>query len=176
MPKQREEHAHGGNQHRGDDGLQLHLKSCHTKGSGTKGSGRQHRTAIALVEVGTHTGHVAHVVAHVVGNGSGVARVVLGDVGLHLTHDVGTHVGSLRVDTAADTGKQRLCRGTHTEGQHGGGDGDESVGIEAVQHDKPDGDVEQSETYHRETHHGTRAEGNLQTGIQTLTGSVGCTC
>ena len=176
MPKQREEHTHGSNQHRRDDSLELNLETCHSKGGSTEGCRRQHGAAIALVEVGTHTGHVAHVVAHVVGNGCGVARVVLGDVGLHLTHDVGTHVGSLRVDTATHTGKQGLRRSTHTEGQHRGGDGDEAVAlVEIVQYNKPDGDVEQTETHHRETHHGTRTEGNLQTCIQTLTGSVGRT-
>ena len=106
--QQRQEHAHGGNQHWGDDGLQLNVDARHGKGSCSKGGRRKNRTTITLVEVGTHTGHVAHVVAHVVGDGCGIARVVLGDVSLHLTYDIGTHVGSFRVNTATHTGKQSL--------------------------------------------------------------------
>ena len=44
--------------------------------------------------------------------------------------------------------------------------------LEVVQHDEPDGDVEQTETNYRQTHHGTRTEGNLQTCIEALTSSI----
>ena len=114
--EERQEYTHSGNQHGGDDGLQLDLQTGYAKGGSTQGSGTEYRTAIALVQIGTHTGHVAYIIAYIVGNGSGIARIVLGNVGLDLTHDVGTHVGSLGVDTATHTGKQRLRRSTHTEG------------------------------------------------------------
>ena len=44
-----------------------------------------------------------------------------------------------------------------------------------IEHEEPDGDIEQAETYHRKTHHGAATEGNLQTGIHALAGSIGCT-
>ena len=44
--------------------------------------------------------------------------------------------------------------------------------LEVVQHDKPNGDIEQAKSYHGETHHGTRAEGNLKTCVEALAGCV----
>ena len=121
------------------------------------------------------TSHVAYVITYIIGNSSGVTGIILRNVGLNFSHDIGTYVGSLRVDTTTHTGEECLCRSTHTEGQHGGGDRDETILIEVVEHDKPDGDVEQSKTYHSESHDGTRAEGNLQTSVQALTRSIGRT-
>ena len=46
--------------------------------------------------------------------------------------------------------------------------------IEMVEHQEPDGDVEQSETHNGETHHGTATEGYLQSSIHTLAGGIGC--
>ena len=46
--------------------------------------------------------HVTDVVAHVVGDHGRVARVVLGNAGFHLAHQVGPDVGGLGVDPATD--------------------------------------------------------------------------
>ena len=54
-----------------------------------------------LEEVGAHAGDVADVVAHVVGDGRRVARVVLGDARLHLAGEVRADVRGLGVDAAA---------------------------------------------------------------------------
>ena len=144
--KQREEHAYGCDEHRGNNGLQLHVGS-HGKGGGSKGSCGEDGSAIALIEVGTHTRYVAYVVAYVVGNGGGIARVVFRNVGFHLTHDVGTYVSSFCIDSATYTGKECLSGCTHTEGQHGRGNGDEChlcALIEGIEDDEPDGNVEQA--------------------------------
>ena len=61
------------------------------------------RDGVGLEEVGRHAGAVADVVAHVVGDGRGVARVVLGDARLDLADEVGADVGGLGEDAAADT-------------------------------------------------------------------------
>ena len=53
-------------------------------------------------EVGAHACEVAHVVAHVVRDGGGVAWVVLRDAVHHLSDKVGADVGGLGVDAAAD--------------------------------------------------------------------------
>ena len=99
--------------------------------------------------------------------------VVLGNVGFHLTHNVGTHVGGLRVDATAHTGKEGLRGGSHAEGEHGGGDGDEAAGVEAVQYEEPQGDVQQAESDHGQPHDSTGAEGDAQSAVQTLAGGVG---
>ena len=44
--------------------------------------------------------------------------------------------------------------------------------VELVEHNKPNGNVEQTKTYHRQTHDSTGTEGNLQSCIQTLTGCI----
>ena len=74
-------------------------------------------------EVGRHAGDVAHVVAHVVGDGGGVARVVLGDVELSLAHQIGADVGGLGVDAAAHAA------------EHGDGGAAKAVARDAVHHD-----------------------------------------
>mmetsp|Transcript_40308 Transcript_40308/g.106218 ORF Transcript_40308/g.106218 Transcript_40308/m.106218 type:complete len:272 (-) Transcript_40308:624-1439(-) len=56
-------------------------------------------------EVGAHAGHVADVVAHVVRDRARVVRVVLRQVLHHLARQVGTHVGGLGIDAAADAPK-----------------------------------------------------------------------
>ena len=170
--QQREENTNGSYQHRSNDSLQLDFNTGNGKSGCTKGGSRKHRTAITLVEVGTHTGYITYIVAYIIGNSGRIARVVLGDICLHLAYDVSAYIGSFGVDTATHTGKERLRRSTHTEGQHRGGDGNESVGVELVEHNKPNGNVEQAKTYHRQTHDSTGTEGNLQTGIQTLTGCI----
>ena len=120
-------------------------------GHSAQGNGRDDRANIGLEEVGAHAGHVAHVIAHVVGDGSGVTGVILGDTGFHLTHQVSAHVGSLGVDTAAHTGKQSDGRSTQREaGQHTGILGDEIDNAAA----------QQTQTDHAHTHDGTAGEGD----------------
>ena len=70
---------------------------------------------VGLEEVGGHAGAVADVVAHVVGDGGGVARVVLGDAGLDLADQVGADVGGLGEDAAADTHEHREQGATEAE-------------------------------------------------------------
>ena len=64
---------------------------------------RDGRDRVRLEEVGRHAGAVADVVADVVRDDRGVARVVLGDARLDLPDEVGADVGGLRVDAAAES-------------------------------------------------------------------------
>ena len=75
---------------------------------------------VALEEVGSHTRTVAHVVAHVVGDGGRVAGVVLGDTRFHLAHEVCTDVSSLGEDAATDAQEQRKQRTTEAEAHEDG--------------------------------------------------------
>lgn len=140
---------------------------------------RQDGTAIALIEVGAHSSNVTDVVAHVVGNGGGIARVVFRNVCLHFSHEVGPHIGGLGVDAATNTGEERLRGCAHTEGEHGGGNGNEGCSlscIHGVKNNKPYSDVEQSEANDNKAHHRTAAEGNLQAFIEAGTRTVGSAC
>ena len=177
----REHDPHGRDQHRRQHGLELHR---HAVGRGERRRAQrrrgEHRTAIALIEVGAHAGHVAHVVAHVVGDGRGVARVVLRNPRLDLTHQVGTHVGRLGIDTAADACEERLRRGAHAEGQHRRGDDHEFLRPrhlhEAFEDNIPERDVQQPEPHDHEPHHGAAAEGDLQAAVERLACGVGRAC
>ena len=100
-------------------------------------------------------------------------RTVFGDISLDLSHDISTHIGRLGIDTASHTGKKGLCGGTHTKGKHRCCDRNKSVGIKLIEHNKPDGNIEQSQANNSQSHHSTRAEGNLQTGIQALASRIG---
>ena len=167
-----------------DDGADdTHSRHNHGDGHGLEGlagegghaqrGGGDDGAHIALVQVSAHTGHVAHVVAHVVGDNGGVAGIVLGDTGFHLTHKVGAHVGSFGEDAAAHTGEQRHGAGAHTEGQHGAGDiGGLQLEHEAQQHE-PHADVQQAQTHHGEAHDGAGGERHAQALIQTVAAGVG---
>ena len=76
---------------------------------------RDERHLVRLEQVGGHAGAVADVVAHVVGDGGRVARVVLGDAGFDLADEVGADVGGLGEDAAADTEEQREQRAAEPE-------------------------------------------------------------
>ena len=59
-----------------------------------------------LEDVGATTGAVADVVAYQVGDDGGIARIILGNAGLDLAHQVGADIGGLGIDAAAKLGKE----------------------------------------------------------------------
>ena len=119
-------------------------------------------------------GHVAHVVAHVVGDGGGVAGVVLGDAGLHLAHQVSAHVGGLGVDAAAHTGEQGHKAGAHAVHNHDVAQGGGILNAEAeVEDDEPKRDVQHAQANHSEAHDGAGGESHPQAAVQALRGGLG---
>jgi hypothetical protein len=116
------------------------------------------RSGVGLEEVGSHAGHVAHVVAHVVGDGGRVARVVLGDPGFDLADEVGSDVGGLGVDATTDAGEERNRRCAETEGRD---DFEGIVDFEPCdEHQVRRGEAEQCKPGHGEAHDGATAEGD----------------
>ena len=178
-----EQDAYGGDEHRRDDGLVLHHRVTRVyKGCRAQGGCSEDGTAVAFVQVGTHSGHVAHVVAHIVGDGGWVTRVVFGDARLDFAHKVGAHVGRLRIDTATHTGEKRLCTGTHAERKHGGCDDAEPVsgcqsigGYDRIQQQIPERDVEQAQPHDDQSHHRPAAEGDAQASVERLPCGIGRT-
>lgn len=117
---------------------------------------------VGLEEVGCHSRAVADVVAHVVGDGRGIARVVLRNALLDLADQVGADVGGLGEDAASDTHEHRDQRGPEAEAlQDLGGVG----GVD--QHDA--GGAEEAEADGEHADDATRAEGDLH----RLVGDVG---
>ena len=78
--------------------------------------GGDHGHRVGLEQVGRHAGAVADIVAHVVGDGRRVARVVLRNAGLDLADEVAAHVGALGEDAAAETGEDRDQRSAEAQG------------------------------------------------------------
>ena len=77
--------------------------------------GGDHRAAVGLEDVRAHARHVAHIVAHVVGDDSGVAGIVLGDAGFDLADEVRPDVGALGEDAAPDAREEGHARRAHPE-------------------------------------------------------------
>jgi hypothetical protein len=130
---------------------------------------------VGFEQVGGHAGAVADVVADVVGYHRRVARVVLGDAGLDLAHQVGADVGTLGEDAAAKSGEdgnqrtaegqtdQRMGRFRAACAHHQG-----EKGIVA-------GDAEQAEADHQHSGDGPPLEGDIERRVQAILGRFGCT-
>src|SRR5699024_9933935 len=104
----------------GDGQGQEHVVPAVARG-GADGKGGEDGADVALVEVRAHARDVADVVADVVRDGGGVARVVLGYAGLDLADEVRADVGGLGEDAAAHAGEARRAGGAHAEHDHGVG-------------------------------------------------------
>ncbi len=110
---------------------------------------------VGLEEVGGHAGAVPDVVAHVVGDGGRVAGVVLRDAGLHLAHQVGTDVGRLGEDAAADPHEQGQQRRAEPEA-------DEHRGGGVLEDEDDDRGPEEAEADTEQAGDGTGAVGHLE--------------
>ncbi len=111
----RGEHADGGHHQR-------EQQTLHAECGGAQDQRGDQGHRVGLEQVGGHTGAVTHVVADVVGDGGGVARVILGDVLLDLADQVGADIGGLGEDAAANSHEHGEQRGTEAEAlQHLGG-------------------------------------------------------
>lgn len=115
--------------HRGDD--EREDEPCLAHGRLAEDEGCDEHDGIGLEEVCGHPGAVADVVAHVVGDGRGVARVVFGDALLDLADEVRSDVGRLGEDAAADAHEHREQRCAEAESFEDGG------GVAAVDEDDP---------------------------------------
>ena len=83
--------------------------------AGAQHHGTEDGAHVGFEEVGAHSRHVAHVVAHVIGDGGRIEGMVLGNPRLYLAHQVGAHVGRLGVDSPAHAGEEGDGRSTQRE-------------------------------------------------------------
>ena len=132
------------------------------------------RTGVTLEQVGTHAGHIADVVAHIVCDGCRVPGVVLRDSRLDLPDKVCSDVGGLGVDTASNPCEQSDRRGPEAVSRNH---------LEGFVHlgDENKQDVHESQTAEgqsgdREAHHGTASESNRQGFARSVLGGVGGPC
>ena len=174
----RGDHPDEGDRHREHEQGDRHLLGG---GFGGEPQGERHqgdrgedRPGVRLEQVGTHAGHVAHVVAHVVGDGGRVAGVVLGDAGLHLADQVGTDVGGLGVDATTNPAEQGDRAGAEAVG---GQDLECLVDLE----DEHEQDVDEhqagkGQARNAEAHDSTATEGDRQRLAGPVLGRLGGPC
>ena len=167
--------------HRGDDGCATEGERVDdgrdvVTGHAEDQRAEQHRgddgDGVGLEEVGRHSCAVAHVVAHVVRDHRGVAGVVLGDAGLDLAHQVGTHVRALGEDATAEPREDRDEGAAEAE-THQGVQGLLHLQAHAVdQHGVVARDPEQTESDHQQPGDGAAPEGELERGVQPRVGGL----
>ncbi len=129
---------------------------------------------VGLEEVGGHAGAVADIVAHVVGDGRGVAGVVLRNAGLDLADQIAAHVGALGEDAAAETGEDGDERGAEAE-RHQRVDDLAILRIKAqLRGEDPviDGDAKQRQAGHQQTGDRAGAESDGEAGAERLRGGL----
>ena len=140
---------------------------------GAQREGGENGADVGLVQVSAHTGNVADVVADVIGDGGGVARVVLGDTGFDLADKVSADVCGLGVDTAADAGEERHEGSAHAVHDHDVAELHGIINAEGIaEQEKPDGDIQHAETDDGEAHNGTGGERHAETLVQALGGGL----
>ena len=142
---------------------------------GAEHHGGNQRHGVGLEQVGGHAGTVAHVVAHVVGNHGGVARIILGDAGLDFAHQVGAHVGTFGEDAAAQTredGDQRGAEGKTDQRVEQTGQG--FVGHRVAAHQEPveTGHAQQAQAHHQHAGDGAAPKGYVQRRANALGGGL----
>src|SRR5690606_15719285 len=118
-------------------------------------------------QIGTHAGHVAYVVTHVVGDGCRISDVVFWDSRFYFAHKIGPDVSSFGIDTAANASKK--CNRLSTQGEscqyferflHLQPVDTSSYidNIELVEDDKQGTKTQYSQAGNSEPHHGTSCE------------------
>ena len=119
---------------------------------------------IGLEQVGRHAGAVADVVAHVVGDGGRVARIILGNAGLDLADEIAADIGALGEDAAAETGEDGDQRGAEAERHQGVDHGAVVRGLVQGAGEKAeiDGDAEEREARHQQAGDRARLERHLE--------------
>ena len=110
---------------------------------------------VGLEDVRRHTGAVAHVVAHLVGDDGRVARVIFFQALFDLADEVGAHVGGLGVDAAADAHEQRQQRAAEAEAQ-------QRIRRGLAEDDEDGGAAQQAQAVGQHAGDGARAVSNAQ--------------
>ncbi len=119
---------------------------------------------IRFEQVGCHPGAIADVVADVVRDDRRVARIVFRNAGLELADQVGTDVGGLGVDAAAESGEDRDERCP---------EGEADQGVEVLEHPVREGDTDEPEADHEEPGDRAPLEGELEGGVDPAASGLG---
>ena len=151
-PGNRGQDAHPANGEGQDHADQFEIDRQDDRGQHHCGNDGHH---IGFEQVGGHAGAIADIVAHIVGDGCRIARVVLGDTRFDLAHHVTAHVGTLGEDAAAQPGKNGNQRSAEAQSDKSVDDG--PVGrfeAHGQKNEEIDGNAQQAETGNQQPGHG----------------------
>jgi len=139
--------------------------------------GADNRADIGFEQVCAHAGHVADIVADVVGDGGGVARIVFRNARFHFAHQIGADIGRFGVDAAAHAGEERDGRSAHGEAvndrEHRCAQDIHARAEDLRINDQEDGKAEHAQTHNAHAHDRAAREGDLQRLRQSGAGAVG---
>ena len=145
---------------------------------GTQDHGPHNGTHIRFKKVGSHTGHITDIIPDIVGNGCRVQRMILRDSGFDFTHQVGTNVGCLGIDTTTNAGKEGNRRSTKRKtGDHRNDFIHRSLVTYpelTCKKDKTQAQAQNPQADNTHSHDRTAREGNFKGFGQSGTGSIGC--
>ena len=133
--------------------------------------GRDQRNGIGFEQIGGHARAVADIVADVVGNDGGIARIVLGNAGFDFTDQIRTDIRALGENAAAQAreyGDQRAAEGeTDQRAQR-------RFGVaRQVQHGEViPGHPQQSQTDDQHAGDGAAAERDFEGGVDAVMGGL----
>ncbi len=170
-PDDREEDADPGDHHRQEDRPE-HQDGIAGERRDAEGGRGEDGAAVGFVQIRPHPRDIPDVVAHIVGDGGGIAGVILGDLRLDLAHQVGADVRRLREYTAPDAREERLGARPHPEAEHRDRGLDEAEADDAVEQVEPDTDVQEPEADADQPHHGAAPEGDLEGAVEGAAGGV----
>ena len=139
---------------------------------GAEQHGGDHGDRVGLEEVGGHAGAVTDIVADIVGDHGGIARVIFGNAGFDLADEVSADIGALGEDAAAEAGEDRDERGTEGEANQGF---ENAAGLHADHQEKTvvDGDAEQAEGHDEHARDSAGLEGDAERGREAFGGRFG---
>ena len=133
---------------------------------------------VSLKQVSGHTGAIAHVVAHVVGDHGGVTRVIFRNIGFDFAHQVSTNVCAFGENAASQTREDRDQRGTESKTHQGlqyishRHRFAQAVRRGRNQHEVEAGYAQQPQAYHQHAGDCAAPESDVQGFVQTLACSL----
>ena len=170
-----EERADDGGEDAGAADEQRHFHAGDGVGAELNG-GEQHRGhqrhRVGLEQVRRHAGAVAHVVAHVVRDNGGVARIVLGNAGLDLADEIRPDVRAFGEDAAAQAGEDGDERAAERK-RHQRLDQGALLHAQRVEQAVIPGHTQQPQPHHQHAGDGAGAERDVEGGFQARHGGLG---
>ena len=117
------------------------------------------RNRVGFENVRRHACAITDIIAHVIGNGCRVARIVLVEIRLHLSNQVRSDIRSLRINAAAQTREDRNERRAQS---HANEARNRPVRAHLGHHEPKDTDGQKRQADDQQARHGAAIEGSFK--------------